>query len=63
MNSRYMYLADHHMKKGKPCWRWMMDLDQEPILLDGKLWCFILFPLINYVMQYRCWCDQWSSSS
>jgi len=24
----------------------MMGLDQEPIVLDSKLWCFILFPLI-----------------
>ena len=29
----------------------MMGLDQEPIVLDSKLWCFILFPLIIHSMS------------
>jgi len=41
----------------------MMDLDQEPIPLNSKLWSLfsVFINNIFFAMHYRCWCDQWSS--
>ena len=37
----------------------MIDVGQEPIPFNSNLWCLFY----NYSIHYRCWYDQWLSSS
>jgi len=38
-----------------------MDLDQESISFNNRLWCLFSFFISNIMPRFirRCWCDQW----
>jgi len=50
---KVLLLNQHVRKESCACMMvGTMDLDQEPIPLDSRLWCFLLFPIIIFFYRH-----------